>query len=357
MASDNGLGVFIEALPVEMALGYAERAENAGFRTVWLPEITFGDAFVPAAGIASRTSRIEIATGVVGIWSRTPVTMALTAATLHRLSGERLLLGLGLQARSYVNSWHGASYERPLRAMREYLTIVRGILAGETTTLEGDLFSVRGFQLHAPRPGEPVRIYVAAIAPGMIQLAGELADGLLGYAYSVEYVRDVVLPNLEIGAARAGRSLDGFDVACGFPTVITADDSGLELNKGQVVMFATAGPSSPGYASSIGAAGFDQELEEIQQRVALGDLPGAVAAVSDELVDAITISGTPDHARRRIAALTSAGLDTVALNPSPPGIYFPLFEGHFPANATVPDFSFEDFVTIVETTIDELAAG
>jgi len=260
--------LFIEALPPALQLDYGARAEERRFRAAWFPEITFGDAFGPATGVALRTSRLDVGTGVVGIWSRSPVTMALQAATLNELSDGRLLLGVGLQARGYVEGWHGQTYERPVRAMREYLTILRRILAGEAVTFEGELFSVRNFQLTMQPPERPLRIYLAAIGPQMLRLAGELADGVLGYCYSLEYVRDVVLPNLRAGAERAGRSLDGFDVACGFPALITEDDSGLDLIRGQALMFATAGGSSPEYAKSIAAAGFGAEVEEIAARFA-----------------------------------------------------------------------------------------
>ena len=188
------------------------------------------------------------------------------------------MLGVGLQARGYVEGWHGQRYERPVRAMQEFVTILRGILSGDAVTFEGEVFSVSNFQLQMQPPERPVRIYMAAIGPQMTRLAGELADGILGYCYSVEYLRDVVLPNLRVGAERAGRTLDGFDVACGFPTIVTADDSGLEQIKGQVMMFATAKSSSPEYASSFAAAGFD--VGEIQERVDAADVAGALGLVT-----------------------------------------------------------------------------
>src|SRR5438876_3817209 len=262
------------------------RAEERGFRAAWFPEITFGDAFGPATAVATKTNRLELGTGVVGIWSRSPVTMALQAATLNELSAGRLLLGVGLQARGYVEGWHGQRYERPVRAMREFVTILRRILAGESVTFEGEIFSVRNFQLMMQPPERPARIYMAAIGPQMTRLAGELADGLIGYFYSAAYLRDSVLPNLRTGADKAGRSLDEIDVACGFPTIVTADGSGLEQIKGQVLMFATAMSSSPHYANSFAAAGFGDAVREIQERVAAGDVDGALAAVTDEIADA-----------------------------------------------------------------------
>ena len=350
--SDPNLDVFVEALPPRLQIDYGMRAEERGFRAAWFPEITFGDAFGPATAVATKTSRIGLGTGVVGIWSRSAVTMALQAATLNELSDGRLLLGVGLQARGYVEGWHGQTYERPVRAMREYVTILRRILSGENVTFEGEIFSVHGFQLMMQPPEQPARIYMAAIGPQMTRLAGELADGIIGYCYSAAYLRDTVLPNLQAGAERAGRSLDGFDIACGFPAIVTPDDAGLEQIKGQVMMFATAKSSSPEYASSFAAAGYD--VTPIQERVDAGDVDGALGLVTDEMADALTIAGSPDNVRRRIAEYRDAGLTTVALNPSPPGVWFPLYQGHFPdgALAQIPEFSFPAYLGVIDATLD-----
>jgi alkanesulfonate monooxygenase SsuD/methylene tetrahydromethanopterin reductase-like flavin-dependent oxidoreductase (luciferase family) len=350
--SDPNLDVFVEALPPRLQIDYGVRAEERGFRAAWFPEITFGDAFGPATAVATKTSRLELGTGVVGIWSRSAVTMALQAATLDELSDGRLLLGVGLQARGYVEGWHGQTYERPVRAMREYVTILRRILSGENVTFEGEVFSVHNFQLMMQPPERPARIYMAAIGPQMTRLAGELADGILGYCYSAAYVRDSVLPNLRAGAERAGRSLDDFDIACGFPTIVTPDDSGLEQIKGQVMMFATAKSSSPEYASSFAAAGYD--VAPIQERVDAGDVDGALGLVTDEMSDALTIAGSPEHVRKRVEEYRDAGLTTVGLNPSPPDVWFPLYQGHFPdsALAQIPEFSFPAYLGVIDATLD-----
>ncbi len=346
---DNGLGLFLTALPASLAIDFAGRAESAGFRNVWFPEITFADSFGPATAAALHTSRVGIGTGVVGVWSRSAVTMALQGATLHQLSGGRLLLGLGVQARGYVEGWHGQRYERPIRAMREYVTILRRALAGEAVTFEGEVFSVRNFQLMVPPPERPVRIYVAAIGPQMLRLAGELADGVIGYFWSAAYVREVVVPRLREGVERGGRSLADIDVACGFPTIV--GDAGLAEIKGQVLMFATAMSSSPHYADSFAAAGYGGTVREIQERGAAGDVPGALACVTDEVADALTLAGPGEHVRARIGEYRAAGLDTVALNPSPPNVFFPLYEGHFPEGTSFPEFSFPDYLAVIERTL------
>lgn len=353
MTSDH-LGIFLEALPLADVRSFARLAEQHGWHSAWLPEITFGDAFVPAAAAAMETSRIRLATGVVGIWSRSPVVMALTMVSLHQLCPGRVTLGLGLQARSYVEDWHGARYHETVTAMREYITIVRRILAGENVTHEGEVFRVKNFQLHVPPPNPPVPIYMAAVGPKMTQLAGEVADGLLGYFYSVPYFKNTVLPNLKLGAERFGRSLQNFDTCCGLPAIVTSDDSGLQKIKGQILMFATAGGSSPFYAESIIQAGFGDALREIQERVAQRDMRGALAAITDEMADAFTLAGKAEHVRARVDEYRNAGVRNIVFNPSPPSVYFPLFQGHFPEGIELPPFSYPDYTQVIRDVIDFL---
>lgn len=353
MAGDNGLGLFLTALPPSLAIDFATRADEAGFRSAWFPEITFADSFGPATAAALGTERIGIGTGVVGIWSRSPVTMALQAATLHQLSGGRLLLGLGVQARGYVEGWHGQRYHRPVAAMRDFITILRKAFAGELVTHQGEVFSVRNFHLDLELPAPPPKITIAANGVKMIELAGEIADGMVGWYQSLEYVRDVTMPALRRGAARSGRSLDDFDATVGFPAVITEDDSGLGLAKGQVMMYATALGSAPAYLESARAAGFGAAAEAIGERVRAGDLRGAVGLVPDEMVDAMVMAGSADRVRARIERYRDAGLAGVHILPSPPGGYYPLYEDHFPVEslAQLPEFDFPGLVAGFESAI------
>lgn len=351
---ESRVGIFLEALPVSEIRRFARLADQRGFRSAWFPEITFADAFVPAAAASFETEAIHLATGVVGIWGRSPVAMALSAATLNQLCPGRLILGLGLQSRTYVENWHGRKYQRPLRAMREYIQILRGVLSGEMFSFEGEIFRVRGFQLQIPPPEEPIPIYMAAIGPRMLELAGEVADGVLGYCYSLPYLEQVVRPRLKAGAERVGRSLEGFEVACGLPALVAEDDRAFDQHKGQVLMFATAAKSSPFYSDSFARAGFRREVAEIQAQVQAGNISRALKQISNEMVDAVTLTGTPEHVRERIGKLHEAGVQTVVANPSPANVFFPLYEGHFPESVEFPPFSFPEFLATIERIISEL---
>ena len=355
MNGESDIGLLLTALPATLAIDFAQRADTAGFRTAWFPEITFADSFGPATAAALQTQRIAIATGVVGVWSRSAVTMALQAATLQQLSNGRLVLGLGVQARGYVEGWHGQHYEKPVVAMRDFITILKRAFGGELVTHEGEVFSVRNFHLDMELPAPP-RIVIAANGPKMIELAGELADGMIGWFQSLEYVRDVTMPALRRGAERSGRSLDDFEATVGFPAVVTRDDSGVELAKGQAMMYATALGSAPAYLESARAAGFGDVADAIGERVRGGDLGGAVALVPDEMVDALLMAGSADRVRSRIDAYREAGLDAVHVLPSPPGGYYPLYEGHFPVESLsrLPEFDFDGLVGSFQNAIDLL---
>ncbi|MGH9579447.1 MAG: LLM class flavin-dependent oxidoreductase, partial [Terriglobales bacterium] len=246
----------------------------------------------------------------------------------------------------------GARYHKTITAMREYVTIVRRILAGECVTLEGEIFRVKNFQLNLPPADPPIPIYLAAIGPKMIQLAGEVADGMLGFFYSIPYLKNVVLPNLHAGAKRSGRSLEKFDLGVGMPALVTKDDRGLEQVKGTVLMFATARGSSAFFSESISQAGFAAQGEEIQERVARKDMKGALQVVSDEMAAALTLAGSEQRVLERVRAYREAGANSVVLNPFPPDTYFPLFQGHFPEGAECPPFSFPAFLEAINSAIE-----
>jgi alkanesulfonate monooxygenase SsuD/methylene tetrahydromethanopterin reductase-like flavin-dependent oxidoreductase (luciferase family) len=197
---------------------------------------------------------------------------------------------------------------------------------------------------------------MAANGPRMVELAGELADGMVGWFHSLEYVREVTIPALRRGAERSGRSLDGFDATVGFPAIVTRDDSGLEMAKGQVLMYSTALGSAPAYLESARAAGFGAEAEAIGERVRAGDLRGALAEVSEEMVASLLMAGSVERVRDRIERYRAAGLTGIHLLPSPPGAFYPLYEGHFPVEslAQLPEFdypalvkSFDDAITLL----------
>ena len=159
------------------------------------------------AAYAAATSRIGLGTGVVPIYTRTPATMAMTAATLQEQSGGRLRLGLGVSHRAVVEGWHGQTIDKPVAEMREYVAIVRAILAGEPPPA-GEKWQT-SFALSGIGPYPELPIYVAALSPAMLRLAGEVADGAMLWLCNPEYIRAVVMPELRARARARGQDDGG----------------------------------------------------------------------------------------------------------------------------------------------------
>ncbi|MFP4149395.1 MAG: LLM class flavin-dependent oxidoreductase, partial [Nitriliruptoraceae bacterium] len=173
-----GLGVS-EDLPVAVQQRLAADVEAAGFASLWTNEASGRDALLLCQAWAAATTRLEVGVGVVPIWTRTPVQLAMAAATLQEVSGGRFLLGLGVSHAATMGPWHGVEVRRPLTASREVLTILAAAEAGERTDHPGVVWSSSRFRLRvSPRP-PATRRYLGAMGPRMLELAGSHADGVL----------------------------------------------------------------------------------------------------------------------------------------------------------------------------------
>ena len=354
--SNVDLMLGVSGLPASELIRLSKLADKKAFRAIWIPDITFGDAMLMATVVAANTERIKVGTGVAGIYSRSPVVMGMQIYSVNEFFPGRALLGIGTQAPGYVENWHGVPYERFLTRMREYIHLVRRITACELVTFEGKTLHVRNFRLAKAPLAEPPRIYIGAISPQMMQVAGEIADGLFGYFYSAQAVREVVIPNLEIGAKRANRSLENFDIGCGFPTIVSSAGDAVELKKPHVMMYIFgAGNNTPSYAHMANRAGFAKDVQVIDAAIRRSDMQAAVAAVTDQMCKTFTICGTPEEVKSRIDEYFKAGLTSVMLNTIPPGIYYRLHQGHFPPDVKDQTIEMPRYVECIEEAITSVS--
>src|SRR5947208_8900278 len=206
---------------LDRAVERVRLAESLGYESVYVTPIAGRESLTVITAYALATSRIRVGTGVVPIYTRTPATMAQTAATIDELSGGRVTLGLGVSHRPVIEGWHGQTIDRPVAEMREYLAIVRAILCGEPPP-SGEKWRT-GFQLAGLDACPSLPIYIAALSPAMLRLAGEIADGVLLWLCIPSYIRDVVIPEVTTGRERAGLGLDGFDIVPAVPAATTPD--------------------------------------------------------------------------------------------------------------------------------------
>jgi alkanesulfonate monooxygenase SsuD/methylene tetrahydromethanopterin reductase-like flavin-dependent oxidoreductase (luciferase family) len=298
-----GISAFISpGRSLERALDRVKRADGLGYDAVYTTHIAGRDSLTTLMAYAGATERIRLGTGVVPIFSRTPATMAQTAATIDEYSGGRMVLGLGISHRVTVENWHGQRIEKPVTQMREYVAGVRAILRGEEPP-ESTYFPTKfAFMGYSGRPDLP--IYVAALSPNMIKLAGRIADGVMFWLCCPSYIRDIAIPALREGVEAAGRSFDDFDVVAAVPVALTDDVQAARAALRQdLIPYA----SLPFYRAMLEGSGFGDELAAFDAGMAEGDIERAKAGLSDRMLDELAGIGSAEEVTRAVRSYQEAG--------------------------------------------------
>ncbi len=305
-------------LPMDAIL----EAERLGFDSVWTSEAYGSDALTPAAWILARTTRIRVGTAIMQAPARTPTSAAMSAMTLQSLSGGRFILGLGPSGPQVVEGWYGTTYARPLTRMREYIEIVRRVIAREapleyagyhySMPYRGEGSTGLGKPLKIILHGDPgMKIYTAAITTGGVTLAAELADGFFPVWMNPERY-DLFAGAIDAGLAAAedGRSRADFDVAP-FVRVVMGDDLEQCRNvvKRELALYigGMGARDRNFYNDYAGRLGYDEAATVIQDLYLSGRKPEAVAAVPGSLVDDVSLVGPPDRIRDHLARWKEAG--------------------------------------------------
>jgi F420-dependent oxidoreductase-like protein len=302
---------------------YAElvrEAERLGYQAVWSPEGYGTDPVGLLGWLAGQTTEIGLGSAVLQISGRSAVTTAMSAATLQQVSGGRFMLGLGTSGPQVVEGWHGQPYARPLARMRDYVAVLRMAMAGEPIRHAGELLTlplpgatVEPMPLQIPVRLASVPLYLAGLGPQSISLAGEIADGWLALHCPPEYVA-ASRAWLAAGAERAARSLTGFEVAAMVFVLVEED---LELARDMMRPLLALYLGGMGsrqvnfYNRLAGRLGFGAPAAAVQEAYLAGRRDDAAAAIPDELVDAMTVSGPPERVRERLAAYRDAGTSSL----------------------------------------------
>jgi F420-dependent oxidoreductase-like protein len=298
-----GIGAFISGgRSLDGTLERVRRADGLGFDSIYTTHIAGRDSLALLMAYATVSERARLGTGVVPIFSRTPVAMAQEAATIDEFSGGRMVLGLGVSHQVTVENWFDSQLSKPVTQMREYAGIVRAILRGETPP-EGDFFNTKfQFMGYSPRPDLP--IYVAALSPNMLRLAGEIADGVMLWLCNPDYVRDVVVPEVAKGRERAGKGLDGFDVVAAVPVALTDDPDAVRATMRQdLVTYA----SLPFYRKMLERSGFGDEIAAFDDGMRAGEVERAKAGLSDRMLGALAGIGSAEDVRGAVERYREAG--------------------------------------------------
>ena len=295
--------------------GYARMAEDSGFGSLWVTERYFHEETFSMLGyLAARTERIRLGVGVVNPYTRNPALLGMGAATLDRLSDGRMMLGLGRSDADVIAGRMGMEYRAPLSRLRGTVAALRRMWSGKRVSDEFAGVSLANVGLAIHPVQDPLPIYLAAIGPRALRLAGEIADGILLNAYApVEYIRWAAKEVRE-AAATAGRDPSSIDITCMLIVRLTDDPDAMLPSLRERVARLVAEP----FVGEVllGRSGFDTSiLAPVRELVAVGDESGAARYVSDELAEACYLLGDAARCRDRILEYTDAGVDTPLLLP------------------------------------------
>jgi F420-dependent oxidoreductase-like protein len=305
-------------------LEIARTAESLGYDSIWTAEAYGSDAATVLAWLAAGTVRIKLGSGIFQIPGRSAAMTAMTAATLDRLSGGRLLLGLGTSGPQVSEGWHGVRFGKQLQRTREYVAVVRMALAHQKVEFHGETIELplpdgpgKALKLTIRPLQENIPIFLAVLGPKNVALAGEIADGWLPVFFSPEHVKSLRAP-LEEGAARAGRSLDDFRICPNVNVMITDDVAAARDAMRPVLALYLGGMGSREqnfYNRLVSSYGFERQALQIQDLYLAGRRAEALQALPDELIDAVSIAGPKERASERIRAFRDAGVETLIVSP------------------------------------------
>lgn len=288
-----------EAVSMQQIIGYGKAVEAAGFDTVWLSE-AWRDSFVPLSAIACNTTRIGLGTNIAQ-WTRSLPNLDLASGDLQELSGGRFSLGLGPMPKEWNEEWHGISYEKPLRRMREYvsaLRVLRGAGLGNPVSYEGEVFQIKDYvRFNGPLLNPPPTL-LAVTRLGMAKLAGEIADGACcNTMVSNEYARQIILPAIAEGAESAGASLaDRHVLVCPITAVADTTEEAMRRARHQLGFYAGLVP----YFDDVARFAGHYDAVMAAKAAFWTDPHEAIRLLPDDLVEKLTVFGTPDEVRDKV---------------------------------------------------------
>jgi F420-dependent oxidoreductase-like protein len=318
------IGYWGLGLSSEDQLNIVQESERLGYDSVWAAEAYGSDTATVLGWLAGQTTKIRLGAGIFQMPGRSAAMTAMTAATIDQLSNGRMICGIGSSGPQVAEGWHGQRFAKQLQRTREYVAVVRMALTRERVEFHGETLELplpdgpgKALKLTIGTVQEQIPIYLAAIGPKNTALAGEIADGWIPTLFSPEHVSEL-RPLLQEGAARSGKSLDGFDVAPTVNVFVTDDLQGARDAMRPFIALYVGGMGSRKqnfYNQLVCRYGFEQEAAKVQDLYLEGKREEAMAAIPDALIDQVSLCGPPDVVRERLAVYRDAGVGTLGVTP------------------------------------------
>ena len=305
-----------QALGLDVGMGMARRAREAGFTSFWTAETVGPEAFATLGAVAAGVGGLDLGTGVLALQLRTPMVAAMGAATLQALAPEQdVLLGVGISSPVVVGRWHGAEYgDRPVARTREYLELTAACLAGDAVSFDGEFYRSSKFRLGVRLGERRPKLVLGALNERMLRLAGERADGVL-----LNYLPASAVPwcveQVRAGEVDAGRASGSCTVHAYVHVGVCDPERARPSGRKDLFSYAVV----PAYARAFERAGFGDEVAALRSAREAGDREASVDAMSDRMVDAIDICGDAEHVAAAVRAYRDAGVEVPVIMPLPWG--------------------------------------
>ena len=297
--------------PVSGIVELSPLVEAAGFGAIWKGESNSTDPLVLLSAVAARTRNLKLGTAIYHIYGRSPVTLGVQAATLQDLSAGRLLLGLGV-ANKTIAAWHGGTFDRPLRRIREYVDVVRQTASGERVEYEGEIYSTgKRFQL-SWKPAHPsFPIYIAALGPQMTHLVGKIGDGVMINMATPAKVREIA-GRVHAGAAEAGRAPGEVQIITKVRVSVNPDRTKARAKLRQVLTFYNIADH---YSDMLKASGFETEVNAVQAAFRQGGFKAAQETLTDSYMDRLPVipATSAGEVKERLQPFSEAGVDRLVV--------------------------------------------
>ena len=303
-------------------LALAREADRLGYAVAWAAEAYGSDAATVLAWVAAQTEQIDIGSAIFQIPGRTPAMTAMTAATLDTLSGGRFRLGLGVSGPQVSEGWHGVKFDRPLARTREFVAIVRLALSRKKVAFDGEFFTLplpdgpgKALTLTVHPVRDDLPVYLAAIGPKNLELAGEIADGWLAIFFAPEHAADH-LAAISTGRAKVGRTLEGFDVVPTVPVLFGDDvEACADAVRGYAALYLGGmGSRDKNFYNQLAVRmGYDAEAAEVQRLYLDREYRAAGEAVPFDFIDRTSLIGPPERVQQRLHAYAESGVTTLTV--------------------------------------------
>lgn len=312
-------------------LQIVQEAERLGYDSVWAAEAYGSDTATVLAWLAGQTSTIRLASGIFQIPARSAAMTAMTAATIDQLSDGRMILGIGTSGPQVSEGWHGVRFGKQLTRTREYVDVLRMALARERVVYEGESITLplpdgpgKALKLTISTVQDKIPIFIAAIGPKNTQLAAEIADGVIPMFFSPEHV-SVMRQEIQTGVDRANqdssrppKTIDDVEIAPGVQVYVGEDwEAARNLMRPFIALYVGGMGSRDKnfYKQLVERYGYEDAAKEIQDLYLDGKKDEAMAAIPDDLIDAVTLCGPKEHVKERLAAFKEAGVGTLGVTP------------------------------------------